>query len=418
MSELAQSDETSITPAHTKQALWEFVRVCLKIGATSFGAPTAHIAMMENEFVRRRKWISEELFLDALSAANLVPGPNASELCYHVGYIRAGYPGLILGGLAFITPAFITTVILAALYVRFGSLPQIRGMFYMLNPLVLAIVIDTTWRISKMSFKGWKQVLIFALAVLAKVLGLNETLILILAGVLGILFHHTLQKENNGSPPPLMTFVLPLISLSGLVNQAAAWWNGILAQIFVYFFKTGSVMFGSAMVLFALIEKDVTTRMGDHATTHRRYRGRTDHSRSGHFGIRVHRLSGGWTAWLRPGDDRCLSAILHYCDDYRPNAGKAAKFANRQSLPQRRERGRSGADPGGGVGVGAKRPGGCVDGAVTRVGALRAGQTAMATLRGGADWIGDRYCEHKANTLAYEDYSSRMIISRITPSIG
>lgn len=262
MSELAQSDDTPITPAHTKQALWEFVLVCLKIGATSFGAPTAHIAMMENEFVRRRKWISEELFLDALSAANIVPGPNASELCYHVGYIRAGYPGLILGGLAFITPAFITTAILAALYVRFGSLPQIGGMFYVLNPLVLAIVIDTTWRISKMSFKGWKQVLIFGLAGLAKVLGLNETFILILAGLLGILFHHTLQKENYGSPPPLIVLGLPLIWLTGLVNQAASWWNSTLTQIFLYFFKTGSVMFGSAMVLFALIEKDVTTRFG------------------------------------------------------------------------------------------------------------------------------------------------------------
>ncbi|MGB4594410.1 MAG: chromate efflux transporter, partial [Anaerolineaceae bacterium] len=262
MSELVPSDNLPITPAHTKEALWEYVRVCLKIGATSFGAPTAHIAMMENEFVRRHKWVSEELFLDALSAANLVPGPNASELCYHVGYIRAGYPGLILGGLAFITPSFITTTILAALYVRFGTLPQIAGMFYVLNPLVLAIVIDTTWRISKMSFKGWQQVAIFGIALGAKLLGLNETFVLLLAGLLGILFHHTLNHRNDTRPPVLMALGLPLISLTGLVNQVAAWWNDTLAQIFLYFFKTGSVMFGSAMVLFALIEKDVTTRFG------------------------------------------------------------------------------------------------------------------------------------------------------------
>ena len=201
MSELVPSDNLPITPAHTKEALWEYVRVCLKIGATSFGAPTAHIAMMENEFVRRHKWVSEELFLDALSAANLVPGPNASELCYHVGYIRAGYPGLILGGLAFITPSFITTTILAALYVRFGTLPQIAGMFYVLNPLVLAIVIDTTWRISKMSFKGWQQVAIFGIALGAKLLGLNETFVLLLAGLLGILFHHTLNYRDDTRPP-------------------------------------------------------------------------------------------------------------------------------------------------------------------------------------------------------------------------
>jgi len=262
MSDLVQSNDLPITPAHTKEALWEFVRICLKIGATSFGAPTAHIAMMENEFVRRHKWISEELFLDALSAANLVPGPNASELCYHVGYMRAGYPGLILGGLAFITPAFITTAIMAALYVRFGALPQIAGMFYVLNPLVLAIVIDTTWRISKMSFKGWQQVAIFGIALGAKLLGLNETFVLILAGLLGILFHHTLSHQNNAKPPVLMVLGLPLISLSGLLEQATVWFNNVLVHIFLYFFKTGSVMFGSAMVLFALIEKDVTTRFG------------------------------------------------------------------------------------------------------------------------------------------------------------
>ncbi len=262
MSEFTQNEFAPITPAHTKAALWEFVRVCLKIGATSFGAPTAHIAMMENEFVRRHKWISEELFLDALSAANIVPGPNASELCYHVGYMRAGFPGLILGGLAFITPAFITTAIMAALYVRFGALPQIAGMFYVLNPLVLAIVIDTTWRISKISFKGWQQVAIFGIALAAKLLGLNETFVLILAGVLGILFHHTLNHQNHERPPVLMALALPLIPLRGLFEQAAAWFNNTLLHIFLYFFKTGSVMFGSAMVLFALIEKDVTTRFG------------------------------------------------------------------------------------------------------------------------------------------------------------
>ena len=159
MDEPVQADtpETpAVVPARTKAALWEFVLVCLKIGMISFGAPTAHIAMMENEFVRRRKWISEEMFLEALSAANIVPGPNASELCYHMGYLRAGYPGLILGGLAFITPAYIATTALAMLYVRYGALPQIGQMFYVLNPLVLAIVIDTTWQIGKMSFKGWE----------------------------------------------------------------------------------------------------------------------------------------------------------------------------------------------------------------------------------------------------------------------
>lgn len=262
MSEQGSTDSIQITPARTKQALWEYVAVCLKIGATSFGAPTAHIAMMENEFVKRRKWISEELFLDTLSAANIVPGPNASELCYHVGYIRAGFPGLILGGLAFVTPAFITTTLLAALYVRFGGLPQIEEMFYVLNPLVLAIVIETTWRIGKLSFRGWQQGVIFAIALAAKMIGLNETYILILAGLLGIVFHFTLDSKNPEKPTALMSIGLPLLGLGGMLEHAGVWFNNTLLHIFLYFFKTGSVMFGSAMVLFALIEKDVTTRFG------------------------------------------------------------------------------------------------------------------------------------------------------------
>ena len=89
-----------------KTRLIELFLATMKIGLTSFGAPTAHIAMMENEFVRKRKWITEEHFLDLLAAANLIPGPNASETCYHVGYVHAGYPGLIVAGLGFITPAF------------------------------------------------------------------------------------------------------------------------------------------------------------------------------------------------------------------------------------------------------------------------------------------------------------------------
>lgn len=242
--------------------LWTYVLTCLKIGAISFGAPTAHIAMMENEFVKRHKWISQETLLDLLSAANLVPGPNASELCYHVGYLTNGYPGLILGGLAFITPAFITAVIMAALYVRFGALPQVGELFYILNPLVLAIVVDTTWRISKSSFKGWKQFAIFGAAILMKLLNWNEGIILPLCGVLGIVLHHSLDRLPRSAPPAALLSLTPLGFLGPVFTQAGSLLDNLYVRIFLYFFKTGSVMFGSAMVLFALIEKDVTQRFG------------------------------------------------------------------------------------------------------------------------------------------------------------
>jgi len=120
------------TPTPLKKKLIELMLVSLKIGSTSFGAPTAHIAMMEDEFVRKRKWVTPEHFLDLLAAANLIPGPNASETCYHVGYVYAGYPGLLVAGFSFILPAFIASMLLSSVYVRFGSLPELEGLFYFL----------------------------------------------------------------------------------------------------------------------------------------------------------------------------------------------------------------------------------------------------------------------------------------------
>ncbi len=242
--------------------LRSLILTCLKIGLISFGAPTAHIAMMENEFVHKRKWITEEHFLDMLAAANLIPGPNASELAYHVGYVRAGLPGLVLGGLAFISPAFLASAILGAIYVKYGALPIISGLFYFLNPLVLAIVVDTTWRVGKSSLKGWEQFLIFGLTIAASLLGGNETIILLSAGGLGILLHYWLKLKQH-PPIAMLSFLpLPLIGLIPVLNSAAPILENRLVQIFLYFLKTGAVLFGSAMVLFGLIQNDVVTRFG------------------------------------------------------------------------------------------------------------------------------------------------------------
>ena len=242
--------------------LKSLILTCLKIGLISFGAPTAHIAMMENEFVRKRKWISEDQFLDMLAAANLIPGPNASELAYHVGYVRAGLPGLALGGLAFILPAFLASAILGAIYVKYGALPFVGGLFYFVNPLVLAIVIDTTWRVGKSSLKGWEQFLIFGLTIAASLVGGNETVILLSAGALGVLLHYWL-KQKQQPPLALWSFVpLPLLGLVPLFINALPILENRLVQIFLYFLKTGAVLFGSSMVLFGLIQNDVVNRFG------------------------------------------------------------------------------------------------------------------------------------------------------------
>ncbi len=255
------SAKSKASPQKTR--LMELFLTTLKIGLTSFGAPTAHIAMMENEFVRKKKWVTEEHFLDLLAAANLIPGPNASETCYHVGYVRAGYPGLLIAGLGFIGPAFLFSLLFAWIYVTYGSLPQIEGVFYMLNPLVLAIVLETTWRIGKASIIGWKQILIFALAIGAKLLGVNEAIILIGGGLVGILLHHVLINWKNGVPPTqLLLAFIPLPAVAEFVGKVTEQGRETFGNIFLYFFRTGSILFGSALVLFALIEEDVVNRFG------------------------------------------------------------------------------------------------------------------------------------------------------------
>ena len=259
--ETTLSTDIEQKPKPLKKKLIELMLVSLKIGSTSFGAPTAHIAMMEDEYVRKRQWVTPEEFLDLLAVANLIPGPNASETCYHVGYLYAGYPGLFVAGFSFILPAFITSMVLSWVYVRFGSLPQIEGLFYFLNPLVLGIVLVTTWRIGRSSLTSWEQYTLFGLAIAGKLLNVNEVLIMLGCGALSVLVYYALKRKSGISGNLLFSIVpLPLIGMAikmmlETVSERA--WH-----IFWYFLRTGAVLFGSSLVLIALIEKDVVNRFG------------------------------------------------------------------------------------------------------------------------------------------------------------
>ena len=253
--------EADQKPVPLRKKLIELMLVNLKIGCTSFGAPTAHIAMMEDEYVRKRKWLTAEHFLDLLAAANLIPGPNASETCYHVGYVHAGYPGLFTAGFSFILPALFASMLLSWVYVRFGSLPQLEGLFYFLNPLVLGIVLVTTWRIGKTSLLGWEQLLLFSLALVGRWANLNEVLIMLGCGALAVLLHFGFKRKPDNPGSLLLSFVpLPMLGAALKMSLEAigerAW------QIFWYFLRTGAVLFGSSLVLFALIKEDVVNRFG------------------------------------------------------------------------------------------------------------------------------------------------------------
>jgi chromate transporter len=260
-------DPVDLKPTPLKKRLIELMLVSLKIGSTSFGAPTAHIAMMEDEYVRKRKWVTPEHFCDLLAAANLIPGPNASETCYHVGYVYAGYPGLLVSGFSFILPAFIASMLLSWVYVRFGSLPELEGLFYFLNPLVLGVVLVTTWRIGKSSLIGWEQFLLFGLALVTKLLDfmglvdINEVFIMLGCGALAVLLHYGI-KQNFRKPPNLLLSFAPLPFVAIAVKLMFETVSNSAWKIFWYFLRTGAVLFGSSLVLFALIEDDVVNRFG------------------------------------------------------------------------------------------------------------------------------------------------------------
>jgi chromate transporter len=161
----------------------------LKLGTISFGGPAAHISLIEQEVVHKRGWMDREHFLDMLAATNLVPGPNATEMAIHIGYLRAGWPGLFAAGIAFILPAFLISLAISWIYVSYGTLPEGQALFYGINPMVIAIILAATYRLGSSALKGWKQILLGVLAFTAGLLGVNEILIFLAAGVLGILLY-------------------------------------------------------------------------------------------------------------------------------------------------------------------------------------------------------------------------------------
>src|SRR5688500_14006417 len=167
-----------------KGALRELACLFLKLGTIAFGGPAAHIAMMEDEVVRRRNWLTREEFLDLLGATNLIPGPNSTEMAIHIGHRRAGWPGLLVAGICFIVPAMLIVLGCAWAYVRYGKLPQTEALLYGIKPVIIAIVFQALWGFGKTALKS---TLLWAVALAAAGLsffGANELALLLCAGVL------------------------------------------------------------------------------------------------------------------------------------------------------------------------------------------------------------------------------------------
>ncbi|HEY8450379.1 MAG TPA: chromate efflux transporter, partial [Bacillota bacterium] len=252
--------------------LGEVVGVFLRLGFLAFGGPAAHIAMMEDELVERRKWLDRRQFLDLLGVTNLIPGPNSTEMAIHLGYLRAGWPGLIAAGVCFIGPAALIVLTLAWLYVRYGGTPEVGWLLYGIKPVILAVVVQAVVRLGRTALTTPPAWLLAALLVALYLLGGHE-LVLLFGGAVVYALLRRFGRRARGSgtakgsaaeagPRPTNLVLASAAPLLLGASGAAAAVPFSLSTLFWTFLKIGSVLYGSGYVLLAFLRNDFVERLG------------------------------------------------------------------------------------------------------------------------------------------------------------
>ena len=242
-----------------RTSLVELAALFLRLGATAFGGPAAHIAMMRDEVVHRRSWLTDARFLDLLSATNLIPGPNSTEMAIHVGWARRRWAGLIVAGTCFIVPAALLTGALAWAYVRFGTLPQATWLLWGVKPVILAIVLQALWKLAPAAAPSWGLRGVGAVAAVAAVLGVHELVVLLGAGVLVATASRLVGGRGQGPLSQLLPAVPVMPAVAASASAAAV--TVTLPGLFGVFVKIGSVLFGSGYVLLAFLRADLVHRL-------------------------------------------------------------------------------------------------------------------------------------------------------------
>lgn len=255
---MREIDDADVSGLNERGSLGEVARLALKLGFTAFGGPAAHIAMLHEEVVVRRKWIGEQRFLDLLGATNLIPGPNSTEMVIHVGHIRAGYAGLLAAGAGFILPAATIVLALAWLYVTYGSTPAAEWLLYGIKPVIIAVVLQALWGLGRQAVKGRflgaVGVVVFALYLA----GFDELALLFGGGLLVMLVQLGRRQAGNGAGMAALLPWLGLASASTLAQVVPV----TLSRLFLIFLKIGAVLYGSGYVLLAFLRNDLVVRLG------------------------------------------------------------------------------------------------------------------------------------------------------------
>jgi len=253
-------------PHGTKRSnLGEVAILFLRLGITAFGGPAAHVAIMEDEVVRRRRWITQEKFLDLLGAVNLIPGPNSTEMAIYLGYLRAGWLGLVLGGTCFILPAMLMVSGIAWAYVRYGGLPQFQASLYGVKPVVIAVILQALWGLGPRAAKTKVLAVIGLLAVVAAGYFAVDALAVIVVGgaVAGLVGGWNRERGKRSKPIFVMLVIaggiLAFSHFATLLGNITGVHRG-LQPLFFYFLKIGSILYGGGYVLFAFLQSDLVAR--------------------------------------------------------------------------------------------------------------------------------------------------------------
>lgn len=235
--------------ANNEVKLSEIARLFLKLGIIGFGGPAAHIAMMQDEVVAKRKWIDEQHFLDMIGATNLIPGPNSTEMAIHIGYEKGGWKGLIIAGLCFILPAVLITGFFAWLYKQYGQLPEFQPFIYGIKPAVIAIILSAIFPLAKKSLKSIELAVLGFLVLAGSLLSINEIYLMFGAGLLMLLYTSIRNKKSVN----LFSF-LPMTLLQVTQTTLVTVTN---TKLFLIFLKIGAILYGSGYVLFAFLDTEL-----------------------------------------------------------------------------------------------------------------------------------------------------------------
>lgn len=230
--------------------LKDVAKLFLRLGVTAFGGPAAHIAMMQQEVVTKRKWMTDQHFLDLVGATNLIPGPNSTEMAIHIGQERAGWKGLLVAGLCFILPAVLITGLFAWLYKTCGQLPDVQPFVYAIKPAIIAIILAAVYPLAKKSLKSIALGIIGVAVLMLSLLGINEISLMFGAGLLALTFNFFKQQKNSNG---FFLFSILQISATTLLPITNS-------QLFWIFLKIGSILYGSGYVLFAFLDTELVAK--------------------------------------------------------------------------------------------------------------------------------------------------------------